>query len=98
MIVNSSLIMLLAAIVAFCLHATAEWKLVQQFFKADLGRARIAARTDGYLETNDEKTTAIIEVKPYARVLDIDQIQMQESTQIAAAIASRGFPDPETHR
>lgn len=98
MIVNTSLILLLNAVAAFCRDAASEWNLIRHIFKQTLGKAKLEARTDGYMQAIDDNTTAIVEVKAHARAAHLDSIRMQESTQIVTAIASKGFPAPGSHR
>lgn len=98
MIVNTSLILLLNAIAAFCPAATAEWSLVRWILRCQLGAAALEARTDGYLQGKDNKTVVLVEVKARARSINRDAIRMQETTQMVTLLAQEGFPDTGTRR
>ncbi|KAL4968481.1 uncharacterized protein BDV14DRAFT_196786 [Aspergillus stella-maris] len=88
-IVNSALIFFLKALILhFRKYLSSSWMLHRKAFHAVFDKAEFEARTDGYLEDHRGEPSILVEVKPVVRETKPDLVQMQESAQMVAWIAS----------
>lgn len=93
-IVNTALIVLLNALTIHLESFSSKWTLHRKAFIAAFGDAEFEARTDGYLNDQDNPSI-IVEVKHVMRSTKLSAIGMQESAQMVAWIKS---DDCETQR
>lgn len=89
-IVNVALYLYLNSAAACCPTATAEWNATRQLFEFGPGTKKsFKARTDGILQSEHGAIRAIIEVKPYSRGFSEQDVQWQETCEMAAWIYER---------
>lgn len=97
-IVNTSLLVFLNALTIHFNDVPSNWTLHRKAFRAKFEKAEYEARTDGYLSDNRGNTKVLLEVKPVKRSAKSALIQMQESAQMVAWIASDDYATQEAHK
>lgn len=97
-IVNASLLVFLNALTVHFDDVSSNWTLHRKAFKAKFEGAEYEARTDGYLHDNRGNTKVLLEVKPGVRNTKLSLIQIQESAQMVAWIASDNPAAQEAHK
>ncbi|KAJ6031919.1 hypothetical protein N7540_002651 [Penicillium herquei] len=97
-IVNTALMLVLNALTIHFDDISSNWTLHRKAFTAKFEAAENEARTDGYLHDQDGNPQVLLEVKPVIRADKQAFIQVQESAQMVAWIASDDLAAQKAHK